>query len=87
MKTLELRGCLNAKLGASQKLNHILRAKRVVVMAKILGVKKDKNQERAEASSRFANGLNTHTVGVISQNVTPFLCCKIHTWRVGVWPI
>ena len=29
-------------------------------MAKILGVKKDKNQERAEASSRFANGLNTH---------------------------
>ena len=60
METLEFRGCLIAKLGASQKLNHILRAKRVVVMAKILGVKKDKNQERAEASSRFANGLNTH---------------------------
>ena len=27
------------------------------------------------------------TVGVISQNVTHFLYCKIHTCRVGVWPI
>ena len=27
------------------------------------------------------------TVGVISQNVTPFLYCKIHNCRVGVSPI